>query len=38
MKLYLSPNEKKTAQEVSDALGKTTKLATSTAIRAMLPS
>jgi type IV secretion system protein VirD4 len=29
MKLYLSPNEKKTAQEVSDALGKTTKLATS---------
>jgi type IV secretion system protein VirD4 len=29
MKLYLSPNEKKTAQEVSDALGKTTKLSTS---------
>lgn len=29
MKLYLSPNEKKTAQEVSDTLGKTTKLSTS---------
>ncbi|MGB3315311.1 MAG: type IV secretory system conjugative DNA transfer family protein [Albidovulum sp.] len=29
MKLFLSPNEKKTAAEVSDALGKTTKLAVS---------
>jgi type IV secretion system protein VirD4 len=32
MKLYLSPNEKKTAQEVSDAVGKTTKLSTSDSI------
>lgn len=29
IKLYLAPNEKKTAQEVSDSLGKTTKLAVS---------
>ncbi len=29
MKLFLSPNEKKTAAEVSEALGKTTKLAVS---------
>ena len=29
MKLFLSPNEKKTAAEVSDALGKTTKLSLS---------
>lgn len=29
MKLFLSPNEKKTAGEVSEALGKTTKLSTS---------
>ncbi len=29
MKLYIAPNEKKTAAEVSDALGKTTKLSVS---------
>ena len=29
MKLYIAPNEKKTAAEVSEALGKTTKLSLS---------
>lgn len=34
MKLYLSPNEKKTAGEVSEAVGKTTKMATSDSVSA----